>query len=650
MPIWKIDQLQSEVSDIQNALSELRNATLSESEKKARENEIKSKAETAKQEIQWEINKLSWKTDAKSVAEKEKAETLLSTLTEILTLQLSIWATTSAEQTNTSPSPTSTEVVPVAASTAAVPATIEAQWDEKKWWLRRQWDAFTSKEKWKTETWANLLRAVWVVAVYKWIKWLWNKIRGKKEENENDKKDTKEDKKEDKKNEGGFWERPLWKAIKGVWIAAWISSWLYYVAHWIWTWNWEIRDMFDRERGKKLDFDDAMNYAEWSIQNQSNKDSMSYWMNLKYHEDTSEIEAYWQRIKIDKKARKIDWLKVTFRKYEHMISTAIVIAFLKKNYSWKCNTNSPFDFSWSRRWNINISTTDGKEAALDGSWNWGKILWVSSAVIAWIASAIWLWWPKVWATIWGAWLVWWVVGWNEFDKDNIMHNVMPELDDEYWKKSLSAYLNAMNCWEAGNQSREDITDSPIKDDIDAVRRELEESGTDENESPRWKIRKLDAIQDPNDPTKYTITAYDSKINVEILGEWSNRTLRILWLLDSTEDIQLDPEKSKDFLNMKLPLSEWIYAADLIGYLLSEFKHKWNKRPFFYYGTRLKLFNKWLYFNDDGRDTYSLTEKNFKKRMPELFKEKEKFVTFLSGSIQTKNGVEIWRDPKSYKKK
>ena len=56
-----------------------------------------------------------------------------------------------------------------------------------------------------------------------------------------------------------------------------------------------------------------------------------------------------------------------------------------------------------------------------------------------------------------------VVGGHLYDSDNILNKYMPELDNEYWKKALSAYLNRMDCWQQKNQTKDDITESPIKE-------------------------------------------------------------------------------------------------------------------------------------------------------------------------------------------
>ena len=659
MPIWKIDQLQSEVSDIQNALSELRNATLSESEKKARENEIKSKAETAKQEIQWEINKLSWKTDAKSVAEKEKAETLLSTLTEILTLQLSIWSTISAEKTNTSPSPTSTEVVPVAAPIGVVPATTEVQWDEKKWFLWRTWKWIW--EQWRATTWANFekeprktaLRALWFAATWVWaaallVKWI-KKLRDKrKEKKAAEEKDTKED----KKNEGGFWERPVWKTIIWIWTGLWILTWGYYVAHWAITWNWAPRDMFDWSTEKKLKFDDAMNYCKWAIANERGLEWAQYDMNLNYHEDTSEIEAYWERIKINKNSRKIEWLPVTFKTYDHMINTAIIIAFLKKHYSWMCSVKHPFNLSWARTWNINVNENDKNLRALDWTWKWWRItgIWGAAvlSILAWIFSGN----IKVWASAltatWALWFIWWY----QFDTNNTMSKHMPELDNEYWKKALAWYLNNLGCWEAREQTSEDVTESPIKPEVVACMQELQ--GAETELISRWWRRKLDAVQDPNNPSKYTIKAYSRDFSAEVSWEWENRKIKLLWISWWSPAIKMHPdqsEKIEKFFKLEMPLKEWIYLSNFLWYILEQDNNcifKWNKEPFFYYWKRFWLSRPWIYFNDSSWDTYLLTEENFKWRMSTVFNNKDLLLNFLNKWIVSDNNVSIRRDPESKK--
>lgn len=672
-----IDQLQWEVSNIQKSLNELKSKTLSEAEKKTKTEEIKNKAETTKQAIQSKIDQLKDKTDADSVSEREKAETLLKTVNDIITLQLSIWE---QKWDKSKDGGISTWEKP--AETTA--STWDAEW-EKKWFLKKtwawiwdQWSDVISWDKWKEEPWKNILRAVgfWVTwyALYKWAKKLWNwafwKDKKKKEKSWwETESETKEDSSKES-DEKPFWKRPVWKFIKWAGAVLWVWTWVYYVAHGLYTKNRWLNDLWDREKGKKLDFNTALGYCKWAISNQDNKEGMSYGMDLKYHEDTWEIEAYWERIKIDKEKRKIVWLwDVEFKKYEHMINTAILIAYLKKEYSSQCKNNSPFYLTGSWQWDINVNMWNSKEEAVDWTWNWGRIVWVTAGWIAGIVTWI-FGWLKAWTAVWITWWIVWYGAGSLYDHNNIMNDHMPELDNEYWKKCLQSYLNEMWCRQARNQTKEDLTESPIKD---KVREFVNQIQKDNPDLPAiWWRMKFDAIQDPKDKNKYTIKAYWREIKAEITwGKWSEN-MRILEISWWTPQIKCDTSVW-NLSNLKISLKEWLYMTALIGQFVEKYHHKGVWYPYFnytwkwqkimtgmwkFYTFQWKEDYKWIYFNDKERtanifswefwsvDSMAYSRQDLKRNMPTIFKDDDKFektfIKFLNDGITDDQNVSIWK--------
>lgn len=140
--------------------------------------------------------------------------------------------------------------------------------DSEKWWLATQWEWLTSKDEWKDHTWKNIVRALgWVWLVW-WVVWIWKKIFGRKDyEDEIEwydqmtrqekkkarkewkrkkrlerKAERKEIRKERKKERAKkpFWKRPIWKIVKWTWI--WTV--VYYFAHGISTWRRSLKDIF----------------------------------------------------------------------------------------------------------------------------------------------------------------------------------------------------------------------------------------------------------------------------------------------------------------------------------------------------------------------------------------------------------------------
>ncbi len=545
----------------------------------------------------------------------------------------------------------------------------QQDWEQKDWkekkWLWRQREALTSKQEWKENTWKNILRTLWWVWIAAWIWKLGKRIFGGKDyeseipwyksmsrkEKRKARKEYKKQKKTERKaekseNKWEFWQRPFWKFVKWVGIFAWIWSGIYYLAHWLYTKNWNPRDLFDRGKWKKLEFDDALNYVKSIWNEKDNK--MSYWMDLKFIEGTSEIEAYGHRFKIDKNKRKIEGLNVNFKNYEHMISAVVLIAYLKKEYSWKCMNKYPFTVTSDWKWDIKTNTWNGSETAVDGTWNAWKVLWISAWWIAWIATALFSWNIAAWLTVGLAWTtVWGTIGYF-YDSDNTLNNWMPELDTDNGKKTLIGYLNNMDCWEFRNQSTDDVTESPIKSEVSEVIKEIQE--TDKNNSKeRGARRKLDAIQDPNDSTKYTIKAYDRAFEAKVTWEDWDRKIKILWLSWGIPQIKVDNGNMSKLSEM--PLREWLFMSSLIWFLLDEYHHKWEKSPYFKYGSVAWAY-KWLYFhnwNNLWNGVRVLTDDKFKKRMPTISNDENKqtdFVDFLNNIEDNSNNISIRKKQKN----
>ena len=633
----KIDDLVQKKDEIRSSLEDL-SKVVEAQEKEKRQKEIAKKLDELKKQIdafsttddveKWKLTTLKSDVDQLST-DLKKIETELQNLKE--------WVLADKKDATTTPSKTTTE--------AKAKNEKWFRWKSKDF-VKEQWSDVWSGEKWKEEPWKNLLRTVWFVwtgaAVVAWAVSLWNWAFGSKKKKKDGDWDSSE-----KKEKKSFWDTTTWKVIKTTGTILWVGTGVYYLAHGLYTQNRWLIDIWDWERGKKLEFDAAMSYAEWAISNQNYKEGMSYGLNLKYHEDTSEIEAYWVRVKIDKNKRKIVWTWmdwVTFKKYEDMICTAILIAYLKKNYSWKCQNNAPFNYSWAWKWNINVNGWD----KVDWTWNGWRIVGISTAWIAWIAAWI-FGWLKAWAVVA---LIGWILGYAAgyaYDTNNILHDYMPEIDTEFWMKSLCSYLNSLKCWKEWNQNNDEIVESPIKKEVKECVEELQSSHPEL--TSRWRRRKLNAIPDPNNEKLYTITAYWRNMKAEV--DASNKTIKILGISWWNPEVKSNVAKWK-INEMKLPLKEWIYMSALMWFFLDNFHHKWNEYPRFEYTwkairtawTVLGKNNYWIYFSDSGPDTLACTKENFEKRMPTLFREenRNRFLEFLNDWITDEDGVSIWKGP------
>lgn len=618
-----IEQLKKETDEIKKWLEELKNnVSISESEKKTKAEELKTKAESTKHKIESEIASLSEKTDDESKRKKEEAETLLNTFNETVNLYASVLASSETKPEEEKKETTDTE----------------KKWFFKKTgeWIWEQRDDVWSKEKWEKEWWINLLRTAWFVATWVWaislaVKWI-KKLFWKDKKKESDSSDSSKEKKDK-----SFWDGTIWKTIKGIWSVLAVWSVGYYIAHGIYTENRWLNDLRDRQKGKKMWFDEALNYSK-GIWNNKDEKHMAYWMELDYNENTQEIIAYWERIKINKNARKIVWMDVNFKKYEDMICTAILIAYLKKEYSWKCDVAAPFTLWSSWNWNINADW----KTAVNWTWIWWRTSLAAAWWIAWIAAWIFSWSVPVWviSTLWLGWA--WYIGWQQVDQNNVMHDFMPELDNEHGKKSLIWYLNNLNCWQKRNQNAEEMTQSPIRDEAYTYVQSIEsEEGQGDK---RGGERKFDAIPDPNNSNRYIFEAYGRKINVEVTWEQWNRKVKILWMLEEwNPSIKINQDLIKNFWEMSL--EEWVRTTCLIWMYLKDYNHKIKKLPAFEYKSFIGT-KPWLYLNDWKNlwvGTRVLMEDTFKSKFPILFTKKDEFVKFLNEWINWDNNVSIRKE-------
>ena len=233
-----IDQLKTEVNDIKNSLDELKNdVSLSDIEKKNKVEELKNQAETTKQKIQNEINLLENKTDDASIKQKEEAEALLNSFNEILSLYTTIIAWVDRENGEKEQKQLQQKENSDGEKNG---------FTKTKEWVWDQWSDVWNGEKRKEEPWKNIARVIWFwvtwVAIYKWIKWLWNWAFWKKKDKEEKQQESESGEKK------WFWDRWYGKALK--WSLIWTP--IYYVSRWLITWNWDIfwRNPFSNKKNE----------------------------------------------------------------------------------------------------------------------------------------------------------------------------------------------------------------------------------------------------------------------------------------------------------------------------------------------------------------------------------------------------------------
>ena len=387
-----IDQLKTEVDDIKKSLNELKNnVTLSESEKKNQAEALKTQADTTKQKIENEIKALEAATDDESKKKKEEAETLLKSFTDIMSLYNSIL--------NPSTAPASTPAQPKSEDKNA--------FVKAKDWVWEQWDDVRDKEKWKNETWSNILRTAWFVATWAWaiaLAYKWIKKLRKWAFSDDDEKEESE-KSESKKEKKWFWDRWYWKALK--WTGIW--TWIYYVAHWLKTGRWSLSDFFNRAGDKPDATSTSQDQVQWVVELQE-KDPEKFekykwlWDNVDNqfnHFMDKEIKSWWWGMSI------ADWYQkyVDKSKFKTLDDFKAVVPLCIDNQF--DNVSKFMSESWYYDYLRDKDITEFKSIIAKEIWNWSSVLLSSlSTFLFWLTSFQQYKWNNIWESI-KSWLDWW---------------------------------------------------------------------------------------------------------------------------------------------------------------------------------------------------------------------------------------------------
>lgn len=609
-----IEQLKKETDEIKKWLEDLKkNVSLSKSEKKEKAEKLKSQAETTKQRIQAEIDLLSDKTDDESKKNKEEAEALLTSFDEIMNLYASILETSNSED-------------------------LEGQELEEKglfWkakdWVWEQWDDVWSKEKWKDELWKNLLRTAWFTATWiwaialtvKWIKKLWNwafwdKDEDNEEEQVEDKEKTedgentedvdKKSKKKNKKKKKSKKEKSesSWRKKFLVW--AWLTAWT--VVWWVEIYKHRNR-ISSRVKEKlwlSLSFDQARQKVESEVRNWKVDDDHFWVFNahfewgITYDENTQEICSYWEKTKIEKKWKKLQWMNVEFASWEELIHAANIVNFAKRKLKWRWANATPF--CQTSRWGdiaFNCSANWQKEflsASNSNEWSW--ILWTLGTVWWWIlwAYCAWVKWAAIWV-VW--WWTWWYALWAYIDNNSTAGSCCETICRG---KNFDKFLNYLNSqtdenWkslrESGWEQRIDPNETPISDVVDNwgewnnrewILAEIENAYW---EDQTWR-RNLKIEWNESNPKEYTVSSYNHKLKMII--EWLPTKK---WeKTDFTKIKKIHIEKYEkydsrwDWLDIEFPhtkewLKEAIKTANLTNMIVEDWKWKWwEAYPFFWW--------------------------------------------------------------------
>ena len=648
----KIDKLKTDVDDIKNSLNELKNnVSLSEDEKKKQAENLKSKAETTKKEIEKEIHSLENKTDDESKKQKEEAETLLNSFNEIMSLYASILNSQESEEPE------------------------EEQQEEKKGffkrtkeWVWEQWDDVWDGEKWKTERWKNLLRTAWfivtwvwgVVLAYKWIKKLWNLAfwdkdeEGKDEDKEKKSKEKKEKKKEKKKKrkerreerrrkrkENRPWRQKflIWSAVAW-WTVVW---WVQIYKHWNKISSWVKEKLW-----MALSFEEAMSFVESEVRNWINSDNnfwefSAHFEGMSYDENTQEISSFWQKTKINKSNKTIEWKDmdgVQFASREELFHAVNIVNFAKRELKWRGANETPFSIN-GRTWDIDFDLSESwKTQFVGANWSnfWTWALWL------WWAWGWWLlWWYLLWVKWWLTWAVaWWLAWytlWSVIDNTSTIWRACGTIAKWANLKKFVNYLNEQNIWGEQKEEYKPDDETPIHKYLNKVKREIDD-GLWSEDSGR---RDLQVERNESTPNTYKIKSYYQEITLKL--EWC--TAKKWEEIDFSKITKIHVEKYEkingktieswwDWLDIDFPLTEeWlkegIRTANLTNMIVNRYKLAWKEKyPFYYTSSWWNGITESLKI-DTGRTlgnpswlTTILSKQTCKNKYPTLFKDLNKY--------------------------
>ena len=590
-----VDKLKKEVDSIKNSLDRLKNniSVLSEEDKKNRTDELKKRAELTKMKIQTEITMLSMQLGEDKKREKAEAQVLLNTVNDIINLQLSIltWNTgwTTAEST----------------------------WSWDNWGAKEDSDKSSFWDSWR---WKALKRTGIAWGIWAWIAWISSKFKWnddeEEEEEESESADESEssDKKKKKKKKKGKEEWSRWSNfLLKAWLATWTVIW--------WVEVFKHRNRVSSRVKERLwlalSFDQAIQKVESEVRNWkvdadhfgAFNSHFEWW--ITYDEGTKEICSYWQRTKIEKNWKKLQWMDVEFASWEELIHAANIVNFAKRRLKWRWATAKPF-WKTSRWWDISFTCSARWEqefmsASNSNEWSW--ILWTLWTTWWWI-----LWWYCAWvkwAAIWAVWgWTWWYALWAYIDNTSTAGRFCETISR--WKNfdEFLIYLNNQtdenwkSLWESYGEQHVDTSETPVNPVIDNWLEWTErgwilaEIENEYWEDQTWR-RNLEIKRWWNEswgnPEEYIISSYGHELKLTLkwwpTRKWENIDYNKIKKIHIEKYEYIDWNKIEswwDWLDIDFPhteegLKEAIRVINLTNMIVEDRASKWEETcPFAYW--------------------------------------------------------------------
>lgn len=464
------------------------------------------------------------------------------------------------------------------------------------------------QESWFSKNKALLLWAWWI-GLGAWLlkPWNWFSDKDESKESSDNKKDStwttnQESKDNDWKNitvnvdakekKNWFarnWPWVFWWAAT-VWTAYWFKDKLYKIPL-VWPW---LDDLFNQ----KLSFENAMSVVEGNMNN-ANEDHLKKAPKLEWNKDWKTLKAFGQSFEIDLENKKIKWLDITFRNYEDLITTAILVWSAKDHFTGKCSKDKPFSITpmW---WDIEVALAqNGQQDAVSGKWNsvWTVAWWLTWATLWALAGFYLLKNPTAWIVGTAAGGIGWAAAWNALlDHNDTLSQICPTLNEGLNKQNLQAYLNNVWWWIAGKdaniEKKAQTTDKKVNSIFVNTLKKIENTrdDNDDNNVDRWTERNA------------AITNYDNRPDVFELNAWGCVSYLHAKLDSWGKVISVTFEDTGLTFTWPKAIEQALHLWLFVNQCEKELCGKWNNSEAFRYFSGLTWnwkFDKWIWFANDS---------------------------------------------------
>lgn len=476
----------------------------------------------------------------------------------------------------------------------------------------------------------TLLWAGWAAAVG-WIASKWKSWFGKKENTETTNTTETKDSKGNtvinvdatpKKN---WFQRNWGWLVWGAWV---VGAWVYFKDKLhkipvIGTW---LDKLFN---APEVSFEDSFTNFKSDIKSGEVEKHLAVNPGISYEkvdEKTMKLKSYNKEILIDIEKRTVQGMEdVVFPNFKELLHAANLINFSWAAFQWICANTVPFKLT-SLGWDIEVKLLDSwdKELVSGAGIPIGKIAWWIVGVLTTILWAVYGWWVPwgaAWAGIWIA-AVWW---WHLMDQSDALSQYCPTLNNDANKEKFRARLNKIPNLTQWNQEKKPDNTSPLHPALNKVIDEITATATDSDFENQGNARQLDAVQDSKDKNKYRIVS------------WSQETCITL----KNNQVVID------WLDVLLPINEWIRIANLTNKIKRENARQWSsKQPFHRRWTLESAWFPWLYmstneFNDNWTKWRRIIKKEtIEKKYPTLYDNKDKYIDYLH-TLKDENNNPLW---------